>query len=134
MTKCLPFVCVNCAHTTKYLNGVRHMQKANRLIKILKNPKTVFIGTLACAALFSATGYCDATVNTNEQAINDTSELISKFLFGPTVRKVALTLGMGAGLFQAFMSGSIRPLLVYGGLGLAVCYLPKIVNWISTVG
>lgn len=58
---------------------------------------------------------------------------VSKFLFGPGVRKAALTLGLGAGLFQAFMSGSIRPLLVYGGLGLAVCYLPKVVDWISTI-
>lgn len=107
------------------------MQKATRIVKILKNPSTIFVGTLAFAVIFSQTGYCDQA---NEEAINATSESISKFLFGSTVRKVALTLGMGAGLFQAFMSGSIRPLLVYGGLGLAVCYLPKVVEWISTVG
>jgi hypothetical protein len=107
------------------------MQQATRIVNILKNPNTIFVGTLAFAVIFSQAGYCDQA---NEEAINATSESISKFLFGSTVRKVALTLGMGAGLFQAFMSGSIRPLLVYGGLGLAVCYLPKVVEWISTVG
>ena len=107
------------------------MQKANRIIKILKNPRTLFIGTLALTVLLSATGYADET---NEKAINDMSSSISDFLFGSTVRKIALTLGMGAGLFQAFMSGSIRPLLIYGGLGLAVCYLPAMIKWISSVG
>jgi len=107
------------------------MQKENRIVRILKDTNVPFIGTLALTVLFATSGYCD---DTNEQAINDMSKNISDFLFGPTVRKVALTLGMGAGLFQAFMSGSIRPLLIYGGLGLAVCYLPKVVNWISTIG
>ena len=110
------------------------MQKREEISKILINSNAVFIGALALAGLLYTTGYCDSSMaESAEKAMNDTSTSIQNFLFGPTIRKAALTLGLGAGLFQAFMSGSIRPLLVYGGLGLAVCYLPKVVNWISTV-
>lgn len=106
------------------------MQKA-RIVSALQSPHAIFIGTLIFAVSLKMTGVCEET---NEQAINHMSKSISDFLFGSTVRKIALTLGMGAGLFQAFMSGSIRPLLVYGGLGLAVCYLPAMVEWISKIG
>ena len=107
------------------------MQKANRVVKALKNPNSVFIAVLAVGILSSTAGYCNDDVM---KELNAKSDTISNFLFGGTVRKVALTLGMGAGLFQAFMSGSIRPLLIYGGLGLAVAYLPAMVNWISSIG
>ncbi|HSX38488.1 MAG TPA: hypothetical protein VLE95_06630 [Chlamydiales bacterium] len=107
------------------------MQIIKPLTQVLKHPTAAFISTLIFSTFIRTTGFCD---DVNEQAINDMSKNISEFLFGSTIRKIALTLGMGAGLFQAFMSGSIRPLLIYGGLGLAVCYLPKIVNWISSIG
>ena len=110
-----------------------NMQKT--ISKLLKNPKMLFVGTAAVATLLHATGYCQDTVSTKDlmEEMDKTSNSIQNFLFSGTIRKAALTLGLGAGLFQAFMSGSIRPLLIYGGLGLAVCYLPKVVNWISAV-
>ncbi len=103
-------------------------------ISVLQNKNTLRIGALALLMLFQQVGYCDDQSAKSAQEIDAISSNISNFLFGSTIRRVALTLGMGAGLFQAFMSGSIRPLLIYGGLGLAVCYLPKIVEWISKVG
>lgn len=94
------------------------------------NPRTIFISLLAVTFLFHAQGFCDdAALN----EIDKMSDKITGVLFSPAVRKVALTLGMGAGLFQAFMCGSVRPLLIYGGLGLVVCYLPKLINLISSV-
>ncbi len=86
---------------------------------------------LAVTLLLQAQGY-DATTDAAEQLIDSTNQ-ISNILFGPVVRKIALTLGFGAGLFQSFMSGSIRPLLIYGGLGLAVCLLPRVINLISSL-
>ena len=97
----------------------------------LNDPRILFAGTLALAVLGQTQGYCD--VDGSSIDIDTTTNSIKNILFGSAVRKAALTLGLGAGLFQAFMSGSIRPLLVYGGLGLAVCYLPKVVDWISSV-
>jgi hypothetical protein len=94
------------------------------------NPRTIFAGALAAAFLFHSQGFCDdAALN----EIDKVSDKITGVLFSPSVRKIALTLGLGAGLFQAFMSGSVRPLLVYGGLGLVVCYLPKLINLISSI-
>ena len=106
------------------------MQK--RISKFLTNPKTIFLGTAAIATLLHASGYCGEAGDVSDK-MDTVSTNIQDFLFGKTIRKAALTLGLGAGLFQAFMSGSIRPLLIYGGLGLAACYLPNVVNWISTV-
>ncbi len=107
------------------------MQKTR---SVLQNKTFLGTTTLALLLLLQQAGYCDDHNVKAAQEIDAISGNISSFLFGSTIRRVALTLGMGAGLFQAFMSGSIRPLLIYGGLGLAVCYLPKIVEWISKVG
>lgn len=86
---------------------------------------------LAIVFLLKAQGY-DVTTDAAEQLIESTNQ-VSNILFGPVVRKIALTLGFGAGLFQAFMSGSIKPLLIYGGLGLAVCLLPRVIDLISSL-
>jgi len=113
------------------------MQKANKLVKILKNPNTLFVATVALGVLASTTGFCADDAMTVDKQLDQVSAMSTKIetvLFGPVVRKVGLVLGMGAGLFQAFMSGSIRPLLIFGGLGLVVCYLPSMINVISLVG
>ena len=105
-----------------------------RILQTLQNPRVLSVGTLALGVLLNTAGYCADTTDAGSNADMDAiSGNIQNMLFGPTVRKAALTLGLGAGLFQAFMSGSIRPLLIYGGLGLAVNYLPKIANWISSI-
>jgi hypothetical protein len=88
--------------------------------------RVVGIAVFAATMLLATQGFCDT-----ETEINEVTNKVSHLLFSPTIRKVVLTIGAGAGLFQAFLSGSIRPLLVWGGLGLAVCYLPTLVNWIG---
>ncbi len=87
--------------------------------------------TLAVALLLQTQGY-DGTTDAAEQLIESTNQ-VSNILFGPVVRKIALTLGFGAGIFQAFMSGSIKPLLIYGGLGLAICLLPRVIDLIANL-
>ncbi len=110
------------------------MRKESKMSKILKHPKTIFAGTLAVAVLANAAGFCEDPISTGIDAPMDgVSNKVQDFLFGSTVRKIALTLGVGAGLFQAFMSGSVRPLLIYGGLGVSICYLKPLVNWLSNL-
>ncbi len=87
----------------------------------------------AVALLLQTQGYAsDTSADATGQLLESTNQ-VSNILFGPVVRKIALTLGFGAGLFQAFMSGSIKPLLIYGGLGLAVCLLPRVIDLISSL-
>lgn len=87
--------------------------------------------TIAIALLLQTQGH-DATTDAAEQLVESTNQ-VSNILFGPVVRKIALTLGFGAGIFHAFMSGSIKPLLIYGGLGLAICLLPRVIDFIANL-
>ena len=52
-------------------------------------------------------------------------------IFSPWVKKTALVFGGGMGLFKAYAAGSIQPLLLWGGLGLAVNFVPKVVEIIA---
>lgn len=57
---------------------------------------------------------------------------IQAFLFGPTMR-VAGVIGGAYGLIQAILSSSIKPLIVFGGIGLAVNIIPKFIDGIYGV-
>lgn len=102
------------------------MHTEKRTSKFLKNPRTLLIGTMAIALLAATTGFCDAEADVMKEVTK-----VQGVLFGPVVRKIALVLGLGGGVFQAFMSGSVRPLIIYGGLGLIVNFLPSMINWIT---
>lgn len=101
-----------------------------KMARILQNPRTLCIAMLAVTLLVHSQGFCEGI---QVEDLNTETNKIKDILFGGTVRKIAVTLGFGAGLFQAFMSGSIRPLMIYGGLGLAVCFLPKVVELIGNL-
>lgn len=58
---------------------------------------------------------------------------IKGFLFGPGAR-IAGVLGGGYGLIQAVLASSIRPLIVYGGIGLGVNLLPKFIDSVFVSG
>jgi len=88
----------------------------------------------ACAllamSLLPMDAFCDDTLTTIDTLTDNTINTI----FSPWIRKAALAFGGGFGLFQAYMGGSVRPLLTWGGLGLAVNYVPKLIDVISKVG
>ena len=44
---------------------------------------------------------------------------IKKFLFGPAMRLAGI-LGGAYGMLQAVLTSSIRPLILYGGIGLSI--------------
>ena len=102
------------------------MQK--KICKLITDPRAIFIAVLALTLVTQTEGFCS-----DGKELENVTVDIKNVLFSSGVRKAALTLGLGAGLFQAFMVGSIRPLIIYGGLGLAVCYLPKIVDMIGGI-
>lgn len=79
--------------------------------------------------LLYSTGHC-ADTDDLSKLTNSTIDTI----FSPWVRKVALAFGGGFGLFQSYMGGSVRPLLTWGGLGLVVNFIPKLVDMIAKVG
>lgn len=90
----------------------------------------VLWATAICFIVAHATGYCEDSIDTIDALTNNTINTI----FSPWIRKAALGFGGGFGLFQSYMGGSIRPLLTWGGLGLAVNYVPKLIDVIAKVG
>lgn len=90
----------------------------------------VFWSVFAVAILLQVEGNC-ATAGSEVQEIEVMTTSVMNTIFSPWVKKIALVFGGGAGLFQAFTVGSVKPLLLWGGLGLAVNYVPKIIQVIS---
>ncbi len=54
---------------------------------------------------------------------------VRSFLFGPGAKAVGI-FGGAWGIFQSIVSSSIKPLLVYGGIGLAANFLPKFIDMV----
>lgn len=98
------------------------------LESVLSNKTTaVFIIFLVGLAL-PAQGFCnDAEMNTMATGLVDT-------IFAPWVRKTVLALGGGLGGFRSVGSGSFQPLLLWGGIGLVYNFIPKLINFLSTLG
>lgn len=96
--------------------------------KTIKNRTFWMVFTFAIFVGLRGAGYCDlAEVETVTQSTINT-------IFSPTLRKIALVFGAGAGAVGAYTSGSIMPVLKWGGLGLTVNYLPKIIDVINGIG
>ena len=91
----------------------------------LKNPRFWTIFFFVFCITFQASGFCDL------KAVDNVTNETLKMIFSPTVRKIALVFGAGAGAVGAYTSGSIMPILKWGGLGLTVNYLPKIIDVIN---
>jgi hypothetical protein len=60
------------------------------------------------------------------------SNKIQSFLFGPAMR-IAGVLGGAYGLMQAILNSSLKPLIIYGGIGLAVGLIPKFIDGVFSV-
>lgn len=87
---------------------------------------TIVTGLLMASLLLHTQGYCDAssTSEMDKMAAN-----IIETIFAPWIRRTALAFGGAWGMFQSISGGSYKPLLVWGGLGLIVNFIPKIIAW-----
>lgn len=72
------------------------------------------------------------TTDFGGEAIAEQTTKIQGFLFGPAMR-ITGVLGGAYGLIQAILSSSLKPLIVFGGIGLAVNIIPKFIDGIYGV-
>lgn len=94
----------------------------------LHNTTVLVCTMLIIGLLLPNQGSCeDAEMNTMATNVVNT-------VFAPWVRKTALALGGGLGVFQSIGAGSFKPFLTWGGIGLLVNFIPKLVNFLSTLG
>ncbi len=94
----------------------------------LDKSRVLFWSVLLFGVVLHTQGYC---AGNEVQEIELMTTNVMNTIFSPWVKKTALVFGGGAGLFQAYAAGSIKPLLLWGGLGLAVNYVPKLVEVIG---
>lgn len=64
--------------------------------------------------------------------ITSKSHDIQKFLFGPPMR-LAGVLGGAYGVLQAVLTSAMKPLIVYGGIGMAVNVVPKFIDGVFSL-
>lgn len=101
-----------------------------KICPTLDKSRMLFWSVLALGLLLHSQGYC---AGNEVQEIEAMTTNVMNTIFSPWVKKTALVFGGGAGLFQAYAAGSIKPLLLWGGLGLAVNYVPKLVEIIGGI-
>lgn len=91
--------------------------------------KAIVLGVLLATILMHSQGFCDGA-----DPIDGVTKTVIQTIFSPWVKRSALAFGGGFGLFQSFASGSFKPLLTWGGLGLAVSYIPTLIETLSKIG
>lgn len=112
------------AHQREIINKIAECARAHksRIVPLL---------VLSACLVSHAQGYCaDAQVSSLDTVTKNVMDVI----FSSGVKKSILVLAAGWGLFQAVSSGSFKPLLLWGGIGLAIAYVPKLIEIISNVG
>ena len=72
------------------------------------------------------------TTDFGSKEIGEQANKIQSFLFGTPLRMAGI-MGGAYGVFQSVVSSSIRPLVAYGGIGLAVNVLPTFINGVFSV-
>ncbi len=57
---------------------------------------------------------------------------IGKFLFGAPMRFAGI-LGGAYGVLQAVLTSSVKPLIIFGGIGMGVNVIPKFIDGVFTL-
>lgn len=97
-----------------------------------KKALLVCLGAGVFFTLFPFDAFAHTASEFASQDFLDQSSRIQNFLFGPAMR-IAGVLGGAYGLMQAILSSSLKPLVVYGGIGLAVNLIPKFIDGVFNV-
>lgn len=95
--------------------------------KISLTPTTIVITVFVIALTLQTQGYCADGAGSAEMDQMATS--VVERVFAPWVRKTALAFGGGWGMIKSISGGSFIPLLTWGGIGLSVNFIPKIIAW-----
>lgn len=94
----------------------------------------IFISlTCVCAVFLIPSDLFAQTTDFGGQEFLNQSKKIQDFLFGPAMR-IAGVLGGAYGLIQAIVTSAVRPLLVYGGIGMGVSLIPKFIDGVFISG
>ena len=94
------------------------------------NTETMFLGTCLAVSALSVLPMellGSTTHDFGGQEIAKTATSIKDLIFGPAMRYAGV-LGGAYGMFQAIVSTNVKPLLVYGAIGVGINIVPKFID------
>jgi hypothetical protein len=100
----------------------------------MKKINSIVLGAAVIAAvmIIPAEAFA-ATTDFGANGINAEADKIKDFLFGPIMRTAGVV-GGAYGLISSIMVSSVRPLLLYGSIGLGTVIVPKFVEGVFVSG
>lgn len=105
--------------------------RLSRVYETLLRHKSVIIFSLVVATIVLPTmGFCN-TPGDASQGLDTMADSLTKTIFSPWVKKTILVFGAGFGIVKSVMGGGWLPLVSWGGLGLAINFLPKLIEFIT---
>jgi hypothetical protein len=87
---------------------------------------------LSVCLISHSQGFCAEASQTS--GLDSVTKNVMDVVFSSGIKKSILVLAAAWGLFQSVSSGSFKPLLLWGGIGLAIAYVPKLIDIIANVG
>ncbi len=115
-----------------FLAPVQRWTRTVDTMKTILENNGIFIMLLVALVLVQSQAFCD-TASAISSLDNVATGVVAQ-IFQPWVKKTLLAFAAGMGMFQAYSSGSFVPLLIWGGLGLAANFLPKIIDLLGSLG
>lgn len=97
---------------------------------LIKHKATLAISLLLLSVAVPSLGFCEDPT----QGLNSMADSLTKTIFAPWVKRTILVFGAGFGIVKSVMGGGWLPLVSWGGLGLAINFLPNLIEFISKMG
>jgi hypothetical protein len=89
----------------------------------------IFLPVAAFAGTINKDAEHEKTWKAFNTAVDEKTTEIKALVFGP-ITKILGVLGIAYGIFSMLMSGSPKPLLTYGGIGLLLSIIPHFIDTI----
>jgi hypothetical protein len=92
----------------------------------------IYLVLFGCFSLLTSQAFADAAATSSTEKQIE-KELITKhneiksILFGP-VAKIVAAVGALYGIVASFIGSTLRPLIIFGGIGLAASFAEKFIN------
>lgn len=94
---------------------------------------TYFFPILAVAFFCLMESNLYAGNGTDLKQLEALSDSTANIVLGSWFKKLLLTFGGGTGLIKSFSAGSVKPLLVFGGIGILASQMVSFINFLSNL-
>lgn len=111
--------------------AARKEETESKLFMNVQISRIVPVLALGVGILAQTQGFC---ADNKSSVLDGLTTHVMQIAFDSSLRRALLTIAGAWGVYQAIISGSFKPVLFWGGIGLAVSYVPKLIDIISNIG